>query len=224
MPKLSGLFESFDNLDQVDIDSLIGWLKGVPTNLNPIHLENYLANKILYPAALPLTQVDMKIDLAILREILRMSGPKEGSNTNSMLGDNPFLNATLRKIIIPEKFLQYIPDLVSLTWAFVDGLLLNRKKEDYFEDIWTVILADDIDQVVGTILLPQFNGESDVMNLKLLGKNFKIKSSNLAVVPCPKDRCEIAYKFNQGQILGKKENALEVYGGKLGLMIDGRIR
>ena len=224
MPKQTGLFESFDNLDQIDIDSLIGWLKGVPTNLNAIHLENYLANKILYPAALPLTQVDMKIELAILREILRMSGPKEDSNTNSMLGDNPFLNATLRKIIIPEKFLQYIPDLVSLTWAFVDGLLLNRRKKDYFEDIWTVILADDIDQVVGTILLPQFNGESDAMNLKLLGKTFKIKSGNIAVVPCPKERCEIAYKFNQGQILGKKENALEVYGGKLGLMIDGRIR
>ena len=220
MPKLVGLFDSFDNLDQIDIDSLLLWLKSAPV---PIQLENYLANKILYPQTLPLTDLDMKVDLAILREVLRLNGPKFETKRSPLLGDNPFLNITLRKIIIPERFLHYVSDLVSLTWAFADGLLLNRKKEDWFEDLWTVVVADDIDEIVGSILLPQFGSNRDSMDLILLGKNYKIKAGSLSVVPCPKDRCEIAYKLKDGQVLGKAENALELYGGKLGIMIDGRL-
>lgn len=224
MAKLSGLFDSFDNLDQIQIDSLIPWLKNLPAKLTPIQLENYLANKILYPKALAITEIDMEIDLAILREALRINGPKVERDSNPMLGDNPFLNITLRKIMIPEKFLYYAPDLVSLTWAFVDGLLLTRSKKDWFEDLWTVLLTDDADEVVGSVLLPQFRNLADLMNLSVLGKNYKIKAGSLTLIPCPKDRCEIAYKFASGKILGKKESSLEVFGGKLGLLIDGRTK
>lgn len=220
MPKLSGLFGSFDNLDQISIEAIAFWLKPVP---NLIQLENYLANKILYPQTLPLTEYEMKIDLSILREVLRINGPKGiDKKTNSLLGDNSFLNITLRKIIIPKKFLNFVPNLVSLTWAFIDGLLTDRKKEDWFGDLWTVILSDDIDEVVGSILLPQFESDSSIMDLNILKKNFKIRPGSLTVIPCPKDRCEISYEFNKGTLLGKKESAIEVYGGNLGLMIDGR--
>src|SRR5687768_2390810 len=98
MSKLSGIFDSFDNLDQIEIESLITWLKNPPS---PVQLENYLANKILYPTSLPLTESDMKIDLAILREALKINGPKAEKSNSNLLGDNPFLNVTLRKIIIP---------------------------------------------------------------------------------------------------------------------------
>ncbi|MBI2597237.1 hypothetical protein HYW41_03710 [Candidatus Daviesbacteria bacterium] len=223
--KLPGLFDSFDNLDAISIDSLILWLKEAGVSIPPFQLENYLANKILYPQTLPLTDIDMKIDLAILRQALTINGPKSSKNTaNPLLGDNPFLNITLRKIIIPERFLYFVPDLVSLTWAFVDGLLLvDRQKEDWYEDLWTVILADDIDQIIGSVILPQFSGKSDSMDLFLQDRNFKIRAGNLTVVPCDKERCQIRYKLLNGKILGKNESSLEVYGGKLGLMIDGRI-
>lgn len=219
MAKLSGLLCSFDNLDQIDINNLISWLKPSPT---PVHLENYLASKILYPQPLPISASDMQIDLAILREALRLNGPKSGEKEGPLLGDNPFLNITLRKIIIPERFLRFVPDLVSLTWAFVDGLLLDRIRKDLFEDLWAVVVADDVDEVVGSIVIPQFNSGSDVLELKVLGKDIKIKAGSLTVVPCPKNRCEIAYKLTGGNLLGKKEAALEVYGGRLGLLIDGR--
>lgn len=220
MTKLTGLFDSFDNLDQIPIENIASWLKPVP---NLIQLENYLANKILYPQTLPLTETDMKIDLAILRETLRINGPKPGPGKNNpLLGDNPFLNITLRKVLIPQRFLTFVPDLKTLTWAFVDALLLNRRRQDFFWDLWTVVLTDDTDEIIGSILLPQFIGENSVMELSLSGKTYKIGPGSLTVIPCPKDRCEIAYKFNQGKILGKEENAVEIYGGKLGLMIDGR--
>lgn len=220
MPNLNGLFDSFDNLDQIEAENLIFWLKNVPSS---IYLENYLATRILYPQTLPLTEADLLIDLAILREALRLNGPKQGQKEGEMLGGNSFLNITLRKIIIPESFLTYIPNLIQLTWAFVDGLLLNRKKEDQFQDLWTVVIADDIDEVIGTILLPRFEGMRDSMKLNVLGKDYRIKAGSLVTLPCNKDKCQIAYKFNQGKILGKQESAVEVYGGKLGLMIDGRV-
>lgn len=208
----SGLFDSFENVDQVDIGAVITWLK---TPVTPIFLENYLANRILYPQTVPVTDYDMKIDLAILREVLKINA----SNTRA---DNPFLNITLRKLIIPERFLKSVPNLVNLTWAFIDGLLLDRRKEDRFSDLWTVVVADDADEIVGSILIPEFGGSNDKMELKLFDKKYDIKSGSLTVIPCPKDRCEIAYKFATGKILGQKEAALEIYGGKLGLIIDGR--
>lgn len=225
MSNLPGLFSSFDNLDSISVDSLAIFLKSVSVNLSTIQLENYLANKILYPQTLPLTEIDMKIDLGILREVLRIYGPKFSDKSSKLLlGDNPFINITLRKIIIPRRFLHFIPDLVSLSWAFVDGLLLDRKKEDWFEDLWTVVLSDDNEEIVGSVILPQFNGENDSVELFLLGKNFKIKAGGLTLVRCPKDRCEIAYRITNGMLLGKKENALEISGGKLGVLVDGRIR
>lgn len=220
MPKLSGLFDSFDNLDQVDINSLTLWLK---PPVQPVQLENYLANKILYPQTVPMTEADMKIDLAILREVLRINGPKGENPVNTLLGDNSFLNSTLRKILIPEKFLQFVPSLASLTWVFVDALLLSRRKEDKFQDLWTIVLAGDIDEIVGSVILPQFSSRNGEMDINVLGKVYKIRTGDLMVVPCDKDRCEIAYEIKNGQILGKTENALELYGGKLGIMVDGRL-
>ncbi|GEM_PF-2023841 len=220
MANLSGLFDSFDNLDQISVENIALWLKSAP---NLIQLENYLVNKILYPQTLPMSQSDMKIDLAILREALRVNGPKpQQRENNSLLGGNPFLNITLRKILIPQRFLTFVPDLNTITWVFIDALLLNRRREDFFWDLWTVVLTDDVDEIVGSILLPQFNKASGIMELNVSNKNYKIRPGSLTVIPCPKDRCEIAYKFIQGKILGKEENTVEIYGGRLGLMIDGR--
>lgn len=220
MPKLSGLFDSFDNLDQIDVNLLIPWLKPAP---QAVQLENYLANKILYPQTIPMTESDMKIDLAILREALRINGPKNTNVSSALLGDNTFLNLTLRKILIPERFLLYVPNLVSLTWAFVDALLLSRRKEDKFQDLWTIVLVGDVDEIVGSVILPQFSSGSGEIELSVLGKIYKIRTGGLMIVPCDKDRCEVAYKIKDGQVLGKAESALELYGGKLGIMVDGRL-
>ena len=221
MAKLSGLFDTFDNLDSLVAENIVRWLKPIPQT---VQVENYLANKILYPQTLPVTKEDMQLDLAILREALRINGPKSRVGGGSgMLGDNPFLNITLRRIIIPQKFLQFTADLPSITWAFVDGLLLDRRKEDWFEDLWTVVVSDDTDQIVGSVLLPQFISNLSRLNLTFQGKDFEIRPGSLTVLPCPSERCEVAFKFNQGKFMGKTESVLELSGGNLGLMIDGRI-
>lgn len=222
MPKLPALFDSFDNLDQIDINSLISWLKPVP---HIIQLENYLANRILYPQALPLTKYDMAIDLAILREALRINVPKSVQKDEGgvLLGDNPFININLRKILIPERFLNFAPNLTVLTYIFVDAFLTYRKKADFFEDLWTVVLTDDADEIVGSLILPQFSSKDGEIEISILGKKYKIPQGGFLIIPCLKDRCEVSYKLKNGKVLGKEENALELYGGKLGIIIDGRV-
>lgn len=219
MPKLVGLFDNFDNLDQISLENTAAWLKPIPQFSQ---LENYLANRILYPQTLPQTEVDMQMDLSILREVLKINGPKiSTSKTNALLGDNPFLNIILRKLLIPSEMLNFVPSLVDLTHVFIDALLLERKKKDWFEDLWTIVLTGDVDEVIGSIILPHFD-KGGLMELKLLKRNYEIRKGNLIVIPCLHDRCEIAYKLQNGSILGKTESAIEIYGGKLGLMIDGR--
>lgn len=211
MPTSVGLLDSFDNLDQLSIEAIASWLKPVP---QLSYLEDYLANKILYPQTIPQMERDMQIDLAILREALKASSPKQG--------ESPFLNVALRKLLIPARLLSFVPDLASLTGAFIDAFFLDRKRKEWFEDLWTIVVMDDIDEVVGSVMLPQFDTAGGVMRLKIMSKNYEIKKGSLMLIPCPKERCEIAYRLQAGKVLGKTENAIEVYGGKLGLVIDGR--
>lgn len=220
MPRLSGLFDDFDNLDQITPEDIACWLKPVP-ELG--QLENYLANKILYPQTLPATERDMQIELAILRQALKLIAPKSKSQKeNGLLGENPFLNITLRKILIPARFLNFVPGLPGLVQVFIDAFLSERERKDFFQDLWTLVLTGSTDEVVGSVLLPQFDDNGGLMNLIVLNKNYQVRQGNLTVIPCPKDRCEIMYKLQKGKLLGKQENAFEVYGGKLGLVVDGR--
>lgn len=205
-----GLFDSFDNLSQIHPEAIASWLKPVPQiGL----LENYLANKILYPETIPQTERDMQIDLAIMREAVRINTSADGT---------PFLNTPFRKLLIPAKFLNFVPDLASLTWVFVDVLLLARARKDLFQDLWTIVLTEDSDEVVGSIILPRFEGSGGTMHLMLMNKSYEIQKGASMIIPCPKTRCGIAYRLQKGKVLGKEENAIEVYGGKLGLVVDAR--
>lgn len=220
MSVLPGLFNIFDNLDQIPLEAVAFWVKPVP-DLN--YLENYLANKVLYPEALPQTEYEMKIDLAILREAIKINGPGAGlQKNNALLGNNPFLNTILRKILIPAKFLNFVPDLGTLAVCFIDALLPERKKSDFFQDLWTVFLTDGAEEAVGSVLLPQFESGNGLMHLNLQNKDYEIRPKNLKIIPCSSDRCEIAYKLQEGKLLGKTDSAVEVNGGKLGLIIDMR--
>lgn len=214
---LPGLFDSFDNLDQIPVEFIARWLKPQP---ELTYIENYLAQRISYPQTVPVTEIDMKIDLAILREALRVIAPG-GKSQTPMLGDNPFINITLRKILIPSKFLEFVPNLPTLTWTFIDGLLVDHKKQDFFEDLWTIVLTGEIDEIVGSLLLPQFK-EDGILRLTVEGKTYQIRAGSLMVIPCPPKRCKVAFSLKKGKILGKQDLAVEVYGGRLGIMIDGR--
>lgn len=215
-----GLFDRFNNLDQIKTEEVLKWLNPVP---QLTWLENYIANRILYPQAIPILPGDIKTDLAILREALRLNEPSITRDKTEFLGGNPFINITMRKIMIPVSFLEFIPDLSSLVWVFIDGLLLNRSKKDWFQDFWTVILSNTAEEIIGTVLLPQFQNISGVAVIKIEGKIYKIKAGNMNTIPCLKEHCPVDFSINGGKILGKNKSTIEIYGGKVGLIVDARV-
>lgn len=221
MAKLSAFFDAFDNLDQIPLDLISRWVK---PKINNIQLENYIANKILYPKTLPISEYEMQIDLAILREALRINGPKLKDAKDSLLGNNAFLNINLRKILIPDKFLKFVPNLQTLVMVFLDGLLLGKNREDFYEDLWTIVLTDDVDEVVGSAILPRIDNKEAQIELNINNQSFKIKAGTLMVIPCALERCPISYKLKGAYALGKDEGSLEIYGGKLGVVVDARLK
>lgn len=222
MIKLNGLFGMFDNLDQIDPGDIIAWLKPIP---NVTVLENYFANRILYPQALPMSLEEVQFDLAILREALKnyFFNTKD-DRLNPLLGDNPFYNFTLRKIIIPKKFLLYTSSLDDLIRVFADVLLISIEKRDWFEDLWNIVLTDEMDEVVGSLLIPQFEKNGNIMQIKVLNKSFNASKGELKIIPCGNQRCEFAYEIDNGKLLDKKSNSVQISGGRLGIVIDGRRR
>ncbi len=204
MSRVSGIFDTIDNLDLISSDEVTKWLKRPP---QPIALQNYIANRLLYPQAVAASMEDLEIDLAILREALKK--------------DQSYFSPETRKIIIPDLLVSRIPDLAKLVWVFIDAYLLNLDQKTRPE-IWTVVLrGDGTDETLGTIIAPHFKGRGSI-TIDLDGKSSTLKQGGLMIIPCPKNQCEIKFKVSEGEILTQKSGVVEVFGGKLGLVIEGR--
>lgn len=199
MPKLSGVFDIFENLESIPYEDIARWLKPAPQQEV---LENYLANRIIYPQVTPSTLIEQEYDLAILREALRR---------------NPiFYKINQKKIFIPSDFLQITPDIKKLASVFIDAYSPSG--------IVVFILSTGTgDKVLGS-LVTVFSSASDTLHFELEGQNYKLKSGSLIVLPCPKEHCHVSFKSTNSKIFGKNELLFEIPGGALGLIIDGRLK
>lgn len=198
MPKVSGVFEIFENLESILYEDIARWITPAPSQAV---LENYLANKIIYPQAIPVTQTEQNMDLAILREALRK---------------NPiFYKPNQKKIFIPVNFLQITPDVKKMVSIFIDAYKPSG--------LVTFVLTSRMkDEVLGSLVTVDCK-EGDTLYFDLEGKNFKVKPGSLIILPCPKDHCHVSFKSSKSTIFGKNELLFEIPGGNLGLVVDGRI-
>jgi hypothetical protein len=199
MPKVTGVFEFFPDLDQIPASDIAQWLIGPPIQSQTI--ENHLANRILYPQSAPLKMEDLSLDLAILREALKKS-------TN-------FYKIRENKLTIPVSFIERFGQLPTLILAFIDAF----KPMDLTQ---VVISEAKGEKIVGTIVTPKFSGLNSVIDLSIEEKLFKIKQGNLVVLPCLKERCHLLFKSESATLQSKKDNVLEAFGGALGIVVDAR--
>lgn len=198
MPKVSGIFEVFQDLDLIPTSDISKWLDSVP---QPQTIENYTANRIIYPQALPIKEDELKLDLAILSEVLR----KKPS----------YYNVNLKKLIIPQNFVERFGSLEKLIVAF-----LNAYKPP---DIIQVVLeGEGKEETVGSTIQPKFSKANTEFEFSVEEKRYKIKQGNLVFIPCSKKRCHIIFTSKDATLLGKKDNALEAFGGSLGIVVDAR--
>ncbi len=198
MPKVVGVFEIFHDLDKIPTEEILKWIIPPP----PLHIvENYLANRILYPQVAPVTVSDLSIDLAILREMLKQN--------------NSFYRPTEHKIIIPTNFVEFFANLSRLVWSFVDAYKPTGI-------VQIAIEKEGMEEIIGTVLIPLFEERGAKFELSVEDKQYSIRNGTLTIIPCSKNRCHLLFKSNRATVLGKKESVFEAYGGRLGIMVDAR--
>lgn len=200
MLKLSDFPNFVPNIEGVSINNVTRWLN---KPYDDIVIQNKVSNRILYPQAVPQNNEEMEIDLAILRERLK-------------LRSSVYLNKTNNQILIPFDMTARFPDLTKLVWAFVDALQP--------EDVKTVLLVKEAEsaQILGTLLRPNIPKPNNSIYLWVNGKKLSIKPQSFAVIPVKDNQTEIKFESEEATILGKHVFASEIKSGILGIIIDTR--
>ncbi len=200
MPKLTGLFDDFTDLDLISVEKIREWLhwKG-----NPQILENRLGNRILYPYGVPVTPQDLEFDLALLREVVKFQ-PQKYFDVNS------------QKIVIPARFLKYVPDLPRLARVFIDGL----EPEGV---ISLLVKSETEEKVAGTLIRPQILDEAGEVRFRLGEQKYEIGIGSVMSLPAFSEKVEIGFVSESATLQGKKDINLSVSGGSLGVIIDTRM-
>lgn len=142
MPKLTGIFSIFPDLESIPPEDIARWLKPNP---GFEFIGNYLGNKLLYPETIPVTQADLAIDLAILREVIRRYPEKF---------------QTPGKFLISNQLALRIGSILDLTLALVDVLQPKGTVQ--------ILLGD---KVVGSVTVSL----KEPILIKLMDKIYKFK-------------------------------------------------
>lgn len=204
MSKVLGVFDFFPNLNKIPIDEIA---KRFPSRTNIKLIENYIANRILYPQAIPINADELKIDLKLLTVALSFHPEK-------------FYDSNSKKIYIPQDFTFYLGDLKQLTLAFIDAFKPDQ--------ITTIYLTGFIRKVLGTYIKPLRKESNGVLTIWvsqppwLNQQKYLLKLGTLTQLQSLSEKVDIKFESPVATLLGKNTIELEVYGGNLGLLVDLR--
>lgn len=194
MPKLSGAFELFKNLDLIPAENISRWTKN---RSNLIQIRNFLGNRLLYPQTIAVTQMDLENDLAILREAIKIDP------------QSIYLSGT-KKIILPKKFLLRFPNPKVLMVTLVQSLPLKGLTIVYIEDEKSGL------NKAGSIYTPEPGSIlNDPISIIINDQESQFNIGSIAVFPYSDHHLKVS--INAG-------NAQEVSGGIMGFAIDLRGR
>lgn len=202
MPKTISLFSYFPNLSQVSAERVVSWLSGSDfyKKQNPTVLENEIGNRILYPEVIPTTQAELALDFAILREAIK-------------LHPDGYLNENLKKLSIPGEFLSRFPDLLNLTWAFIDALAP--------EGVVSIYLKSAVGpKSLGTYMKAKIVTPEAGVSVWLNGQRTNLGSKRRVVIPAPGSKFVFKFESEGVELLGQNQITFEAAGGPLGALID----
>lgn len=194
MPHLSGIFEEFPDLDKVSPLQIETWLKNKPE----IHaLANFLGNRLLYPQTVALSQSEMEIDLAILREAIKQK---------------PALIADFQrsKLFIPQDYLYRFPPLPRLVGALIEAInpkgvyQIHIKNQNQLKLVGSLISPPDIEKLS--------QGKKEIC-VDVGGFASKLRVNTVSISRIEASEVKV--------IIGGNE--YKVNGGELGVIIDLRV-
>lgn len=200
MPQLRGFFDYFPDIDLISIERVFEWL-----NYRHDHklLENQYGNRILYPYSVPVSRDDLDLDLALLREELRLQ-------------PNKYYEKIFKRINIPEDFLELFPDTRKLVWAFIDALKPVG--------ITTILVKSSHSGIysLGTAIVPESIPLGCTMKIWLGGKKYEIKEGSLVVIPANKKKMDMKLESEEIKFPEGCSQIREISGGEVGIVIDLR--
>jgi hypothetical protein len=188
MPKLSGIFEQFRYIDQIPSSDILKWIQNKVETHN---LENFIANRIIYPQTVPTTKLELEIDMAIFREAVKRQ-------------TDVFYSLSKKRILIPEQFETRFANTENLVKCLVQALSLDGVTQIYFK---REISNDLIGSVVSLSVLPQV----PVINVSINNQVLGVKNWHVNILPF-RDKHLIV------KIEGFPEYVAS--GGSLGLILD----
>lgn len=194
MPHLTGVFEEFPDLDKVTIAQIASWLVNKPEKHT---LSNFFGNRLLYPQTVAVNELDMEIDLAILREAIRQK---------PAIVSEPQRN----KLYIPENMVTRFPPLSRLAGVLIESLSPKGINQIYIKNRNQV-------KLVGTLVSPPdlSNIVKDKKVVKVLvdGVESRLNINTISISPITSPEVKIKIE----------DEEYKVYGGELGVIIDLRL-
>ncbi len=189
MAKLTGVFESTDIIDVNFAD-----LNQTLTHQREDHeLENFLANRILYPQTISVTKDDFDVDCGILKQIIKNT-PDMYSNTN-----------LVNKIIIPSEIMVRFPPISRLVSIFIDALNLTGIIQIFTRQ-------NGRNELIGSAIKLKKDPQKSI-DLNLDKKNYSFSKGSITILPLT-DR-HLTLKIDDS-------DEVIISGGKLGVVIDVR--
>lgn len=200
MPRLRGLLDYFSGLENIPIERISAHLS---RRLDPRILENQLANLILYPQVIPVQSEDVELDLAILREALKINR-------------GLYFNPNLKRIIIPQDLSDRFPNLQNLAWVFVDAFLPPA--------VTTIALKKENIGLkkIGSSIRPEVVKGDGWIFLEVDNKKYQVKPGSLVSIPAPGNQVTVKFESKVATLGGRSKTVATASGGNLGLLIDAR--
>lgn len=205
MSDIPSLLGSFSSLNKITPEQVF---KKLPKGIDLVQLENYLANKVLYPQTVATSKKSAILDLTILKVLL-------------LLESGHFYDLKNHKIYLLEEWFQLVSDIA---WLF--SIVIEAFDP---QGVFTVVEKSAVGlKIIGSLIRPKILQEKGSLKIELsrnLQKktSFEIKIGQIQSIPAALNRLDLKFiATGKAQLLGKDETELEVAGGPLGIIVDAR--
>ncbi len=178
MPKLTGAFDLLKDLEKIPPENVIRWTK---LKLEPKRISDFIANRIYYPQTIAISKEEMAIDLAILREGLRIN-------------KQSFYDEQNKIILIPERLVQRFFPFNDLVRAFLDTIV--------FEGVTQVLVEEKGKKIlVGSVY--SLNTREDIV-VDIDEKQLKLQKDSLTLYPLTKSQAHLIVNNTKMIVYGGK--------------------
>ncbi len=188
MTVLTGVFAELPGIENISGDSIQNRLKAPFVSHA---LENYVANRMLYPQTVSVTEEDKLIDSAILQEYL-------------ILNPAFFYNPLSHKLVIPLDLINRFQTPAELMTIFISLISFEGVVPVFIRDEGISIKAE------GSIFVTSVPKENEKVPISINGMLYEVEVNKICQFP-------VADQHTRIKIDGTNE--IIVTGGKLGVTI-----